>query len=279
LKTVIIQLFLICCTFICKAQYAFELQVDYSSQIENTNQYAISGTLEKGKIENDKTYFLESGAELRVTNLISGETGTSVKEVNAPQKVSIALLCRNFKPALGVKLNGISTKPNYGGYMVKDVADKMPEGLLSCKVNGVGIKARQISKPVYSKNIDALDLFFEAENKAIIWLQVNSFSKIVAAPHHLRTDTSNIDKAQVCKIIYLPNGYRPTDLPNNYMGYEDVKGNAAMIITRINKYAKQITLEFSGILRANKRMKTEKPEASLFYISEGRVDNSSWTIF
>ncbi len=272
-------LLMVCICNIAIAQYAFELRVDYSSRVENTYQYSIGGTLEKGKIESNKTYYLEGGAELVVTTVISGASGTTVKEVNAVQKVSLALYSKSFKPEQGVLLKGISTKPQYGGYMVKDYAYKMPEGVLSVKLNGVATKARQISKPVYSKKADVLDLFFETESKAVVWLQLNQFSKINSIPYNLKTDTSNADKSQVCKIIYLPNGYRPTDLPNNYMGFEDVKGNGAMLITRLSKYNKQITLEFNGILRANKRLKQEKPDAVLFYITEGRLDNSSWDIY
>ena len=53
------------------AQYAFELEVDFSAQIQNSENYSVSGKLLKGKIENGKTYFLESGAKLDIINIIS----------------------------------------------------------------------------------------------------------------------------------------------------------------------------------------------------------------
>jgi hypothetical protein len=38
-------------------------------------------------------------------------------------------------------------------------------------------------------------------------------------------------------------------------------------------------LEFSGILRANKKLLEDNGSSGLFYISEGRVDNLGWDAF
>jgi hypothetical protein len=122
-------------------------------------------------------------------------------------------------------------------------------------------------------------MFFQAEDKSVIWLQLNNFSEINNIPHTAKSDTSVKERAFVCKMAYLPSGYKPSDGANNYVGYEDVKGNAGIVVVYLDKYNKKIALSFSGILRANSKMQIEKPNAGLFYITEGKIDNLSWDAF
>ena len=124
-----------------------------------------------------------------------------------------------------------------------------------------------------------LDMFFEGEDKSVIWLQLNQLTEIADIPHYAKSDTSVKNLMMVCKVAYMPEGYRPTDLPNNYRAYEDMRGNSGIMVTFLNKYEKKISLEFSGILRPNEKILIDKPNAGLFYITEGRVDNISWDAF
>jgi hypothetical protein len=137
----------------------------------------------------------------------------------------------------------------------------------------------QVSKPVLIKDVDVLDMFFQSEDKSVIWLQLNNFSEIKSIPHTAKSDTSVKERAFVCKMAYLPYGYKPSDGANNYLGYEDVKGNAGIVVLYLDKYNKKIGLSFSGILRPNAKMLSEKPNAGLFYITEGKIDNLSWDAF
>lgn len=259
-----------------KAQYAFEIKVDYAMQVGNTEQYAVSGTIVSGKIENNKTYYLDDGTKLDVKNVMSAKSATSVPVALAGENVSISLVSKKFEVIRGESMRGISTRPGYGGAQVKPFANQMPEGVLSCKINGKMYDSKAVSKPVYMRQADVMDLFFEAENQTVIWIQINNFSEIKDVPHTAKSDTSVKDRALVCKLAYLPKGYRPTDMPNNYIAFEDFKGNAGIVITQIDRYNKKIALEFSGILRPNTLMLEEHATAGLYYISEGRVDQIKW---
>ncbi len=262
--------------FCLKAQFAFEIKVDYSMQVQNTEQYAVSGTITSGKVENNKTYYLEDGTRLDIKNVISAKSATSVPVALAGENVSISLVAKNFEIIRGETMKCISTRPGYGGAQVKSFANKLPEGVLNCKVNGKMYESKAVSKPVYMKQADVMDLFFSAENETVIWIQINNFSEIKDVPHLTKSDTTVQDRSLVCKLAYLPKGYRPTDMPNNYIAFEDYKGNAGVIITHIDRYNKQMSLEFSGILRPNALMLEEHPNAGLYYITEGRVDNIKW---
>ena len=266
-------------SFFAKSQFAFELKVDYSMQVQNSEQYALSGTITSGRIENNKTYYLDDGTKLEVKNIISAKSGTSVPVAKENENVSISLKSSDFKIIRGETMRCISTKPGYGGVQVKSFSNTLAEGNLSCKVNGQVYESRQISKPVYIRQADVLDLFFEAENKSVIWIQINDFSQIKDVPHATKSDTSEKDRSLVCKLAYMPKGYMPTDLPNNYMAFEDFKGNAGIVITHLDRYNKKIALEFSGILRPNQVMIEQHPTAGLYYISEGRVDKIGWDDF
>ena len=48
------------------AQHAFEIKVDYSMQVQNSEQYAVSGSVLSGKIESNKTYYLDDGTNSRL---------------------------------------------------------------------------------------------------------------------------------------------------------------------------------------------------------------------
>jgi hypothetical protein len=259
-----------------QAQYAFELKIDFAMRVQNSDMFSISGTVISGRIENDKNYYMDDGQKVEIKNVISNKSATSVPVALAQEKVSISVLCKDYQPERGEVLRCISSKPIYGGNVVRSHAKLMPEGELTCKLNTRMYDSKQISKPVYIKQADVLDIFFEAEDKSVIWIQLNDFSKIKEAPHQTKSDTSILERENVCKIAYLPNGYRPTDLPNNYIAFEDVKGNAGVLITYLDRYKKKMSIEFSGILRANERMREEKPNAGLFYITDGRVDQLSW---
>jgi hypothetical protein len=261
------------------AQYAFELKIEYAMRVQNSDLFSISGTVISGRIESGKSYYMDDGQKVEVKNVISSKSATSVPVALAQENVSISLQCKDYQPDRGEVLRCISSKPIYGGNVVNSHADKMQEGMLKCKLNSRVYTSTQISKPVYIKQADVLDLFFEAEDKSVIWLQLNDFSQIKDTPHQAKSDTSNHDRMYVCKVAYMPLGYRPTDMPNNYVAYEDVKGNAGIIITYLDKYKKKIGLEFSGILRPNQRLLVDKPNAGLFYINEGRVDEIGWDEF
>lgn len=262
------------------AQFSFELSIDYAMQVGNTEQFSVSGTINSGRIESGKTYFLEDGTKFVVKNIISSKSATSVPVANTNENISMAVLCPTFLLGRGDIIRGITTRPTYSSSNYKYNANQMPEGILSCRVNGKVYSAKAVSKPVYIKASNVLDLFFMAEDESVIWLQLNGFSDIQSIPHQSKSDTSEKNNSLVCKVAFMPKGYRPTDMPTNYLGYEDFKGNAGIVITMLSKYKKKIALEFSGILRPNERMLKEFPEkAGLFYISEGRVDNIGWDDF
>ncbi|MBL7766921.1 MAG: hypothetical protein JNJ58_12545 [Chitinophagaceae bacterium] len=270
---------LLCFSPLLKAQYAFELTIDYAMRIQNSDQFSVSGVINKGRVESGKTYYLETGEKIVVTNVISAKTATSVPAAGAPEGVSIGITCKEFSPERGTVLKAVSNRGMYSGNTVRTFANQLSEGELSCKVNGRLYSALSVSKPVRVKSADVLDLFFEAEDHSVIWLQLNDFSQIEMFPHHAKTDTSNKDRRLVCRVVYMPEGYRPTDMPNNFAAYEDVKGNAGIVVTSVDKYHKKMSLEFSGILRANNIMLEKYPEAGLFYLTEGRVDHIGWDDF
>ncbi|MBK7692503.1 MAG: hypothetical protein IPK62_01570 [Bacteroidetes bacterium] len=262
--------------FCTQAQFAFVMKVEYAMQVQNSTKYAVSGSILSGKIENNKTYYLDDGTKLDVKNIISAKSATSVPVALAGENVSISLTSEKFEIMRGETMRCISTRPGYGGAQVKSFANALPEGILSCKVNGKMYDSKSISKPVYMRQADVMDLFFEAENKTVIWIQINDFSQIKDTPHLTKSDTSVKERSLVCKLAYMPKGYRPTDMPNNYIAFEDYKGNAGVVITQIDRYNKKIALEFSGILRPNTLMLEEHPTAGLYYITEGRVDQIKW---
>lgn len=255
------------------AQYAFELEVDYSTQIGNSDNYSVSGDLKKGKIESGKKYYLTTGAELKVVNLMSAKTVTSVKKVVAPEKVSLGLKCKNFKPQQNVILYGIATQPSYGGGTVKTYKDMMPDGMLQVKINGMLFKAKQISKPIKTKSGDVLDMFYKAKSGAVFWLQIGNLSKIETIPMRVPCDSTLIGTDQpYAKIAFMPDGFQPTDLPNNYKGYEDKMGKASVLVTALKKYTFQAAVEFGGRLPANWKLKEENPTAQPINMTNGRVD-------
>lgn len=263
--------------FCVQAQFAFEMKVDYAMQVQNSEQYAVSGTILSGKVENNKTYYLDDGTRLDIKNIISAKSATSVPVALANENVSISLQSKKFEVIRGETMRCISTRPGYGGAMVKSFANKLGEGVLSCKINGKMYESKAINKPVYMRGADVMDLFFVSEeNESVIWIQLNDFSEIKDTPHLTKSDTSVQVRSLVCKLAYMPKGYRPTDMPNNYLAFEDFKGNAGVVITQIDRYKKRIALEFSGILRPNALMQEEHPTYGLYYITEGRVDNVNW---
>ncbi|MEN9339807.1 MAG: hypothetical protein RIQ62_1119 [Bacteroidota bacterium] len=262
-----------------QAQYTFELVISSGMQVGNTDEYSVSGTLRSGRIEKDKVYFLEDGTELQIKNIISSKTATSVPVANSPENLSIAMRCGRFVPTRGDIMKAISTRPSYGSNRMRTHADKLAEGLLQCRVNGRLYRAKTVSKPVYIRSSNMLDLFFMADDESVIWLQLNGFAEITDLPHRTTSDTSNHEMTMVCKLAFLPKGYRPTDMPTSYKAYEDVKGNAGIIVTSLNRYKKSISLEFSGTLRPNEKLLEENANAGLFYITEGRVDEIGWDAF
>ncbi|MEZ5045700.1 MAG: hypothetical protein R2831_01780 [Chitinophagaceae bacterium] len=261
------------------AQFAFELKVSMAMRIQNSDQFSVSGEITQGRIEKGKKYYLENGTELKVENIISSKSGTSVPVASAPDNVSLGISSKDFQAENRMLLRGISNRPVYGGNVATRTMEKSPEGILHCKLNGSIQTAKQISKPVYIKNSNVLDMFFQFEDKSVLWLQLNGFSEIEAAPHQTTSDTSQKDFSKMCKIAYLPYGYRPTDFPNNYQAFEDVKGHAGILITALNKYTKKIAFDFNGILRPNMRLLESNANAGLFYITEGKVDHVSWDAF
>ena len=262
------------------AQYAFEMKIDFAVRVRNDDdKFSISGTLLSGRVEKGKTYYAENGSKLEVNNIISQKSGTTTPVANSPEMVALAITCSNYNIERGEVLKCASSKAAYYGNNSSFNPGKMPEGELHCKINGRMYTSFQVSKPVLIKDVDVLDMFFEAEDKSVIWLQLNNFSEIKNIPHATKTDTSNKERAYVCKVAYLPYGYKPSDGANNYRGYEDVKGNAGIAVVFLDKYNKKIGLSFSGILRPNEKIVQEKPNAGLFYITEGRIDNLSWDAF
>ena len=77
----------------------------------------------------------------------------------------------------------------------------MKEGELYCKINGRMYTSYQVSKPVLIKDVDVLDMFFQSEDKSVIWLQLNNFSEIKSIPHTAKSDTSVKERAFECKIL------------------------------------------------------------------------------
>ena len=98
MKKFIFSLVCIFCTLGSFAQYAFELQIEYSTRIQNSDQFSISGIVQKGRIENGKDYYLEDGTKLIINNLISAKSATSVPVASAPESVSIGITCKNYWP-------------------------------------------------------------------------------------------------------------------------------------------------------------------------------------
>jgi hypothetical protein len=265
--------------FTTKAQFSFELSIETAIRVGNTDQFSVNGTLLSGRIEKSKVYFLEDGTKLTIQNIISSKSATSVPVASAGEHVSLAFSCADFMPGHGDVLRGITTRPAYGSVSGRGYAKPLAEGVLSCRINGKLYRAVTVTKPVFIRASNVLDLFFKAADESVIWLQLNGFSEITEMPHKTSSDTSVHDMQWVCKIAYMPEGYRPTDMPTFYKGYEDFKGNSGIIVTAINRYAKTITLEFSGILAPNKRMVDENGASGLFYITEGRIDQIGWDEF
>jgi hypothetical protein len=259
------------------AQYAFELEVEYSTQIGNTDNYSVSGNLLKGKIENGKKYYLTSGAEFKVMNLMSATTATSVSKTVAPQRVSVGIISKNFKPEQKVVLKGIATQPSYGGELVKTYANQIPPGMMQVKINGMLFKAKQISKPIRTKLGDVLDMFYKTKSGGVFWLQIGNLSKVENLPLRIVSDsTLEITDTPYCKVIFMPDGFLPTQLPNNYKGYEDKFGKSSILITRLKKFTFQGTIEFAGILQPNSKIKEENPDAQPIKLTDGRVDKFLW---
>ncbi len=270
---------LLFCTFtsFVNAQYAFEIEVDYSARIGNTDNFSVSGNLIKGKIEKGKKYYLTTGAELKVMNLMSAKTTTSVDRALAPQKVSLGLECKNFQPKQNVVLKGIATQPSYGGEIVKSYKDKVPEGMMQVKINGMLFKAKQISVPIRTKLGDVLDMFFKTKAGAVFWLQIGNLSKVEQVPMRVVSDSTLVNTEKpYCKIVFMPDGFLPTQLPNNYKGYEDKFGKSSVLITRLKKFTFQATLEFGGRLRPNANILEENPTAGALKLTNGRVDKIIW---
>jgi hypothetical protein len=279
MRLLVLLLFVFAASCSVQAQFAFELKVDYAMRVGNTDQFSVSGTILSGRIEKGKSYFLSDGTKMEISNIISSKTATSVPVAAISENVSLALMCKNFEPGRGDVIQAITTRTPMAGGLTKYNAKQLPEGVLTCRMNGRIYRAKMVSKPVYIRASNIMDLFFMAEDESVVWLQVNGFSDIKELPHRSNSDTSQRDLSLYCKVVYLPKGYRPTDMPNNYKAYEDMKGNAGIMITQINRYKKTLGLEFSGILRPNKRLMEDYPEGGLFYITEGRVDQIGWDEF
>lgn len=270
--------FLLCLIgFVAQGQYAFELKVDYSAQIGNTENYSVSGTLIKGKIEKGKKYYLTTGAELQVVNLMSATTTTSVSKAQAPDKVSLGLIAKKFIAQQNVILKGISTQPSYGNETVRVYENQIPEGAMEVKINGMMFKARQISKPIRTKQSDILDMFYKTKSGSVFWLQIGNLRKIEKMPLRIVSDSTFIgtDKPY-CKIVFMPDGFLPTQLPNNYKGYEEKFGKSSILLTRLKKYTFQATLEFGGRLFPNWKLKEENEMAQPIELTNGRVDKIIW---
>lgn len=276
MKNSMLLFLLLSLSFLAQAQYAFELKVTMAMRIQNSDRYSISGQLIAGKIEKGKKYFLESGGEISIENLMSSKSGTTVPVAAAPESVSMSVTSKEYEPMPRMVLKGISTRPMYGGSSTNAKLDKMKEGLLKCKVNGRMIEATTVSKPLLIKKSGVLDMFFETDEKQVIWLQLTGLNDIESTPHQTKSDTSQKDVSAMCKMAFMPKGFRPTDMPSNYIAFEDMKGNASILVTVLDRYRKRLAIEFAGILRPNMRMLEDNPNAGLYYITEGRVDNIIW---
>lgn len=261
------------------AQYAFELKIDYAMRVGNTDQFSVSGSILKGRIEVDKNYFAEDGGDFKVKKIISSKTATTVPVASMGESVSFSIESKNYEPGNGDLLKAVTTRPTFSGNGIRYNADKLPEGELSCRINGVMYHASTVSKPIYIRSAKVLDMFFEAEDKSVIWMQLNEVPEMEDIPFMTKSDTSVKNRMMVCKLAYMPEGYRPTELPNHYKAFEDLKGNTSIRVVFLNKYENRIGIEFSGILRPNAKMLEQKPGAGLFYITEGRVDNLRWDNF
>ncbi|MCF8293570.1 MAG: hypothetical protein K9I70_07145 [Chitinophagaceae bacterium] len=261
------------------AQFTFELKVESAMRVGNTDQFSVNGTVVTGRLEKGKIYFLEDGTKLVIENIISSKSASSVPVASANENVSLALTCKDFMPDHGDVLRAITTRPSMSVGGPRYNTNQLSEGVLSCRINGKIYRAKMVSKPVFIRASNILDMFFIAEDESVIWLQVNGFSEIATTPHNTKSDTSEKNPSLVCKVAFLPKGYRPTDMPTDYKAYEDMKGNSGIIITALNRYKKTVALEFSGILRANKKLLEDNGSSGLFYISEGRVDNVGWDAF
>lgn len=262
-----------------QAQYAFELKIDYAMRVGNTEQFSVSGSIIKGRIEVDKNYFAENGGSFKVKKIISSKTATTVPVANMGESVSFSIETKDYEPGNGDLLKAVTTRPTLSGNGIRYNADQLPEGELSCRINGVRYRATTVSKPIYIRSAKVLDMFFEAEDKSVIWMQLNAVPDMEDIPFMTKSDTSEKNRMLVCKLAYMPEGYRPTDLPNNYKAFEDMKGNTSVRVVFLNKYENRVSLEFSGIVRPNARMLEIKPGAGLYYITEGRVDNLRWDSF
>lgn len=277
--SVLLPLLLLFFALSATAQFAFELKIEYAMRVQNSDMFSVSGTVISGRVESGKSYFLEDGEKIDIKNLISSKSATSVPVAAENENVSVSIMGKNFNPDRGEVLRCVTSKGSYTGSYVPAHANKFPEGQLNCKLNSRMYTAMQVSRPVYIRQSDVMDFFFQAEDESVIWIQLNDFSEIKSTPHSAKTDTSEKDRSKVCKVAFLPKGYRPTDMPNNYVAFEDVKGNAGILITYIDRYRKKIGFEFAGILRPNELLRAEKPNAGLFYVNDGRVDQIGWDEF
>jgi hypothetical protein len=263
----------------CEGQYAFVLKVENAMRIQNADRFSVSGTIVEGRIENNKTYYLEDGRKFDIKNVISSKSATSVPIALVGEIVSLDIGGKDIQPGRGDLMRCVNARPGTTGNIVRSSANQLPEGVLQCKINSRLYTATQVSKPVYIKQADVLNMFFQAEDASVIWLQLNNFSDIKDIPHHTNTDTSARERNLLCKIAYMPQGYRPTDMPNHYAAYEDMKGNAGISVVKLNRYHKKLALTFNGILRANDKQLEIKPDSGLFYLQDGKIDELSWDEF
>lgn len=276
MKQILFFLFLFILSINARAQYAFELEVGYSSRIKNTNEYSVSGKITKGKIEKGQKYYLTDGSEWTVNNVMSSKTATSVDIASLGEDVSIGITSNNFKPENNVILKGINTRPNYSGQQVRSYRDHLPDDFAQFKINGYKIKTHCFSKPVYTKADDILDMYFK-EGDEVLWLRIGNLSKIENVPAQILCDSNLIGtKIPYARIVYMPKACLPTDMPNNCNAYEDKYGKSSILITTLKKYTYQLTCEFSGILRPNDKILLENPDAGMIQISEGRIDRISY---
>jgi hypothetical protein len=149
--------------------------------------------------------------------------------------------------------------------------------MMQVKINGMLFKAKQISKPIRTKLGDVLDMFYKTKSGGVFWLQIGNLSKVENLPLRIVSDsTLEITDTPYCKVIFMPDGFLPTQLPNNYKGYEDKFGKSSILITRLKKFTFQGTIEFAGILQPNSKIKEENPDAQPIKLTDGRVDKFLW---